>query len=98
MVLMIVLLVDIVAEKIIVGCTVELAKKKTFHNLVKDGQQEDDDGCPIDCMHYPKVKAVRPIGVFLPEKIHHGTKLKKAIPKATVSGWRIFSFLKGMIT
>lgn len=57
-----------------------------FDNFIQDSQQKENNGCGINDMHYPKIKTIRPLGVFFPKKVHDGTKLKKSRPENNYSG------------
>ena len=47
-----------------------LFKDEQFYNRPDNTQQKHNDGNGINGMHYLKVKAGGPVGVFFPEKIH----------------------------
>jgi hypothetical protein len=51
-------------------------KYKMLNKCVNYPHHKHDDGCGINSVHHPKVKAGGPVGVFFPEKIHCSNILK----------------------
>jgi hypothetical protein len=47
-----------------------------LYQIINNARQKHDDGGSVNGMHYPQVKAGRPVGIFFSEKIHCSNILK----------------------
>ena len=63
-----------------------LFKDKPINKLVNDAQQKHAYCNGIDNMHYLKIKAGWPIGVFFAEEIHNTNLNKKRKPSELFGG------------